>query len=260
MHGIYQTISSGGTKDALSIIYNRNPYALVMMTGIMTTCLSLLYLAQNSTNNKQLLFLTPFLLVFLLALVYCRSRSGWISTGIFFVGFLCTSKETFLKYKYPLLVGGVLILSIFLFDDRIAARFANLLHDKPREEIWSYMLSLIQNNLYFGHGLVEFNILVEKKVYYFGTHNSILEVLLYTGILGIIAYSIPLIVTIKSIFQQKRYNLIPVLLAFFTLSQFNLSVFGNKTFLSILTLFLFFVFSPRGCGNHFHNKKECTLE
>lgn len=244
-HGLYQTLSSGGTQDALSIMYNRNPYALVMITGAMVTTLCFLYLDSLNSTDKSKYILLPIVFVFLLALIYCRSRSGWLAIGAFYFILAFFRKSFITKHKILIAASLLAILALFFFDERIAKRLGNLFYDKARmTHIWPYMIQLFKNHPFLGHGLVEFNQLAVGKSYY-GTHNSLLEVFLYTGIIGMLAFSIPIIITVKEIIRQKKYSLLAVLAAFFTISQFNLSVFGNKTFLSTLAIFLFVIFSSR---------------
>lgn len=74
-------------------------------------------------------------------------------------------------------------------------------------------------------------------------HNSVLEILLYTGLFGLISALFTIGVVIYKIIKTKNLNLLPIATYFVVVTQFDFGAYGSKELLSFLTIFVFFVYA-----------------
>ena len=94
-----------------------------------------------------------------------------------------------------------------------------------------------------GYGPDAFKTVIHSSVN--STHNSFLEILLFTGIIGLVFFTF---LIIKVYLEAKKNNnpiYISLFFALLFVSQFDHSIFTSKIFLTILVLYSFYIFSPR---------------
>lgn len=245
--GIYEASMNFGSETSISgFVYNRNPFGMTMLAGVVSATLSIRHCSSHSNKpiryNGILIFL---LFIFILSVVFSQSRSSWLATALFFFFMGVTNISWVTKHKILLFLIVISIIALVIFDKPLLERFVSIFNfsDPHRMAIWNNAIEHIKEKPFLGFGLIEYKLIGLKK--YAGTHNSILEILLFTGTLGLISFLMVFLVTIKEIIYRKQFEM---LFGFFSLlvpSLFNLSILGNKIYLSILTVFLFFVFSKR---------------
>lgn len=246
LHGVYQVIFIAEEGESIkSILYSRNPYGLVMFTGLMTSFFSLKYINERGKNTFDNTLLWSLIFIFLTSILFSQSRSAWISSSLFLCIFGIVNVKFMLGHKkwFALIL---LLLPLLIFTNQdLATRMLQLinLNDAHRYEIWGQALTLIADKPFTGYGLIEYQSIGITK--FAGTHNSILDILLHTGALGFIAFFITFSLTAKEIFTCKRYDYFASFAGLLLISQFNLSIISNKIYLSVLTIFLFFVLAHR---------------
>jgi O-antigen ligase len=187
---------------------------------------------------------------FILALLFSQSRSSWIAAAVFLLLMAVYNRRLLQTHRQITVFFLILFFAIFFLYEPLANRFFSIfqLSDPIRIAIWTNAVSLIQEHPIAGHGMIEYRRIGISE--WGGTHNSILEILLFLGITGLLSFSVVAATIIKEIIYQRKYEFLFSMLSFFIISLFNLSILGNKIFLSILVVFLFFVFSSRIMGNN----------
>lgn len=250
--GIYQSIFVYDLTN--SLVYNRihgftfhsNIYAFFMGVGLLLS----LFLFVNAKNYNRNLFL--FLnSLYIYVVLFSYSRAVWISilfsTLIYSISYI---KKLKIKELF-LLITFVVIFFIILFNiDMINEKFASILKGDSSgrvEAIWIPALELIKERFFIGYGLgIETVMKYNPTIYHLGGfHNVIIEILFYTGILGLLAFSILFFQTIKEIYNQKNIYYFTILIFIIVDSQFDQSIFNGKTYLSTLTIFMFFIFTKK---------------
>lgn len=245
LHGVYEVIVTKGAQPIQGLVYNTNPFGLTMLTGVMTATLGLIYLIKEKSSALSFVPLLCLLIVFTISLLFSESRSSWLAAGLFIIILGGFNINLIRQNKKLITIISIITFSIICFNNGLLTRFFSIFSfsEPYRFAIWKNAISLIIQRPLFGYGMVDYASIGIAT--YGGTHNSILEILLYTGLLGLAAYATVMIVTVKEIISIRKYELLPVVFAFILISQFNLSVMGNKIFLSILTAFSLFLLSHR---------------
>ena len=142
-----------------------------------------------------------------------------LGTALFFILYR-TKKITVKALSMVILLSfsGIVIDSV-LKSDVVGARLTKTIEEgnlAGRDEIWSQILPLIQNNFLFGvgrTGYIDFFSRIRDTVP--SPHNVIIEVMSYTGIIGTVLY---LLFVYRVFFSSLRYyfkynELIPLLFA-----------------------------------------------
>ena len=70
-----------------------------------------------------------------------------------------------------------------------------------------------------------------------------MEILLYTGLFGLISCVFTIFVVLKKIYESKNFILFPIATYFIIVTQFDFGAYGSKELLSFLTIFVFFVYA-----------------
>ncbi|SHO42567.1 O-antigen ligase family protein [Desulfopila aestuarii] len=245
--GILEGFYKMGSDELISsFVYNRNPFGLVMLAGIITASISLQYDHEHrKSHKKSFILLITLLCSFILALLFSQSRSSWIAATIFLFMMAINNKHLLLVHRKSVALLLTTSLAMIFFHEPLANRFISIFQfsDPLRITIWSNAVSLIQEKPIVGHGMIDYRHIGIPE--FGGTHNSILEILLFLGVTGLLSFSTVTVIITKEIIHRKRYEFLFAMLSFFLISQFNLSILGNKIFLSTLVVFLFFIFSIR---------------
>lgn len=231
-------------------VFYYNPFGMIMGlgAGIILTLLINNYkqtIIPSTLGIAGLLFL---LCSFLYTMLFSLSRASWIA----FIAFVATL--IVLNYKHiskKFLLGFCIItLCIVLFaliDASLLHRITQLLQgdSSNRYDIWRSTLKAFNQSPYFGYGLDCFKFAVPSQSQFNGVHNSLLEILLCLGIVGLCVFSYALFLSLREIYRQKASHYFAFFMFLMVVSQFDHSIISSKIFLSILTLFTFFVFSHR---------------
>jgi O-antigen ligase len=234
-----------GLKGTLD---NRNAFGLFMGMGFV---LSLLLFE----TRKALSFI--LMIVFSSLMFFTFSRSSWVASFLAsLVFFSLNYKKVKIHHFSYLFVFFIFILIFYFSFESIQHRLSQLLagDSSGRLSIWTHTLSLIQEKIYFGYGIGTWMNLSDPFLkQYPDPHNMVLEILLYTGVLGLISVFLGVASVLFEIYRQKNYRLFAVAVYFLVVTQFDFGAFGSKELLSFLTIFVFFVYS-----NKFKPTQACS--
>lgn len=246
INGIYQQLVStdifndrllqdGGLTGSFS---SRNVFGLFML---ISSALFFIHLQTKSVTNK---LMPPLILILLsisiFGLLFSYSRASWVAFASFYFIVLFSSKKT--TNFLALLLPPFIALLFLLTDDNLMIRLEQLLFgdDSNRFEIWDWAFNSFKENWLLGYGLESWSMIKDVPPYRF-VHNSILEVALYLGIIGLFSYVfLSLHILIKSL-QCQRIGLFALGIALFVVSLFDHNVIEGKLFLPILTLYAVYV-------------------
>ena len=260
LDGVYQYITGYDFFKHLPLmdhgltgpIFNRNIFGFIMAIG---TIISFFILIESKDKRYMIISLI-LLLLFSFNLFFSLSRASWIFTvtTIFLTIIYTIFSGQLTKNKiflFAIFVLGVLLL--FTTQEDLSKRFFLLIegYSSNRFKIWLDTLPYIKESLFFGYGIDTFTILVTNK--YSGIHNSTIEILLFLGLFGLIAYLNFFRVIFTRVFILKKYYCIFFLLGLLLLLQFDGSLIYSKLNLSVLILTLFYIYS--GQENHLNRMK-----
>jgi O-antigen ligase len=215
----------------------RNAFGLLMGMGLVLSVLLFDY-------KKKLSMI--LILIFSTLMLLSVSRSSWVSS---FFAIAVLFLINYRKFKSQHIVSVLIIFSfivlIYFSFDSIQHRFSSLLQgdSSGRFEIWAHTINLIEQKIYFGHGIDTWMNLSDSFLkQYPDPHNMVLEILLCTGILGLIAVVTGIFAVLVEIYKQQNYKLFAIATYFLVITQFDFGAFGSKELLSFLTAFVFFVY------------------
>ena len=238
--GIYMALSlpedmfTSGLKGTLDY---RNAFGLLMGMGLVLSVLLF-------EHKKQLSII--LILVFSTLMLLSVSRSSWVSSiAACLVLFVIHYKKFRWQHIVYMLIFAAFIISIYFSFNSIQQRFSQLVQGdgSGRIEIWTHTIALITEKIYFGYGIDTWMNLSDSFLkQYPDPHNMVLEILLCTGILGLMAVFIGIYAVLFEIYKQKNYKLFAIAAYFLVITQFDFGAFGSKELLSFLTAFVFFVY------------------
>lgn len=219
---------------------NRNAFGLFMGMGFV---LSLLLISKSKTLGLILIF------IFLFLMLFSFSRSSWVASFVAsFIFFLINYKKLrMVHFIYIMIFLSFFFVMYFSFDS-IQERITQLLqgYSSNRTTIWIHTISLIKEKLYFGYGLDSWMNLNDFYLKRFSDpHNMVLEILLYTGTVGLFFVFLTIFSILFEIYKQKNYVFFPIATYFLIVTQFDFGAFYSKEILSFLTVFVFFVYSEK---------------
>lgn len=226
------------------------------------TVISILILTHVIFNYKNKI---PKLLFLLLPLLYLPLVVLMITTGsrlafisLFFslaLIFLIYQKGSFLNKLFVIAFGSIVLLFIYnvaLESEVLGARLLKTAESgnlAGRDEIWLSILPLIEGNLIFGVGRTGYvKYITSVYGYLRSPHNVIIEVLSYSGIIGLFLY---FSFIFQAIFNSFRYysitkNIIPIV--------FFVPIFGIILSAQILYLKLAYVIFAFGISRKLYLK------
>ena len=183
-------------------------------------------------------------------MLFSFSRSGWVASFVAYMVFYIfyykkLDKRFFIIFGICILAVILLYLSIDIFQDRVNSLLQG--NSSHRTDIWKFGLTQIPNNLFFGHGVScwrNLNLPVDIAAHT-GLHNSTLEILLFTGIFGLVAWISAVLTVFYQILKDKNYIYLSLLVYFVVITQFDFSVFDSKELFSAVTIFMFLVYSDK---------------
>ena len=168
--------------------------------------------------SRGMKYIMMIIILFLfLLLVKTGSRGAFISFVFGIIFFLFTQKDSSI-FKKALIIGGFLIFGIFAWfifikNSVLTERLVTSVNDgdlSNRDLIWISLFDLIVNNYWFGVGITGY----EKIAGNGSPHNVLIEVLCYTGIFGLLMFSIFLIQIAKGVYRnyKRGFNVLPFVL------------------------------------------------
>ena len=180
-------------------------------------------------------------------MIFSFSRSSWIASSISaFILFSLNYKRIKVSHFIYLFLFLAFLLVLYFSFQSFQDRFHALLNrdSSYRTEIWIYTIEFIKQKIFLGYGIYSWSSLPNKFLNQFpDPHNSILEILIYTGFIGLITCSFTIFTVIFKILKTKQFILLPIASYFIIVTQFDFGAFGSKELLSFLTIFVFFVYS-----------------
>ncbi len=165
-----------------------------------------------SLNKAGKTFLRIYMLNLFILLMATKTRSAWLACwGLFFLYGLLTDR----RYLFYSLIAPLLALFISPVRERVfdvvgsvdLEDVENLNSFTWRLRLWKTSLSSLKETVLFGNGLASFEFLVERFPEWderAGAHNTYLEVLLETGVLGIAAYVGIYLKLLKTFYRKMR--------------------------------------------------------
>jgi len=153
-----------------------------------------------------------YMLDLLILLMATKTRNAWIACwGMFFLYGLLADK----RYLFYSLIAPLLALFFSPFRERVFEVFGSMdIEDVEslnsftwRLGLWKTSLLSLKETVLFGNGLASFEFMVERFPEWnerVGAHNTYLEVLLETGLLGIAAYVGIYLKVLKTFYRKMR--------------------------------------------------------
>jgi O-antigen ligase len=240
--GIYQIILDPNIIMGTGItgtLDNRNAFGLFMGMGFVLSVILLNY------NKNLALFL---ILLFSFFMIFSFSRSSWVASSISaFILFSLNYKRIKVNHFIYLFLFLAFLLVLYFSFQSFQDRFHALLNrdSSSRTILWTLTLEFIKDKLFIGYGLDSFKALpkIASLNHLTDPHNSILEILLYTGIIGLFSCIFTIFIIIYKIIKTKKLVFLPIAFFFIIVTQFDFGAFFSKEILSFLTIFVFFVYS-----------------
>ncbi len=239
--GIYQILQEPTViiKEGITgTLNNRNAFGLMMGMGVVLSLCLIKY---------KRIFALFLLLLFSFFMIFSFCRSSWVASFFSFIVLLLFNYKNIKISHFIYFLSFLLFLALLYFSfDSFQNRFEQLLNGNSsnRTTIWMYTLEFIKEKLFFGYGLNSFKNLPNEFLNQFpDPHNSVLEILLYTGLFGLISCIFTIIVVLKKIYESKNFILFPIATYFIIVTQFDFGSYGSKELLSFLTIFVFFVYA-----------------
>lgn len=226
---------------------NRNTYGFLMGLGVFIT---FIYILKRSKINLNSFLIFICFIMFSFTTLFSYSRAVWISLVLCICLYLLSQ---FKHIKFTNIVYVILFFSVISYllinVDSLSNRLTALIsfNTSGRDIIWLKAIDLIKERPLLGWGLDTWKI--NGALNYAGIHNSILEIIFFTGFFGLIAFFSLFYIILKSVFLNKQWELLFIVLFLFITSQFGNSVFKSKIFLSVITIVVFYIYS-----NRFENK------
>lgn len=242
-HDLFKNIIGSFSLGLTGATSNRNTFGFFMGLGVVITAF---LISKNTIYKKQNFILIFLFILFIYCTLFSYTRTTWLSLSIVFLLYVILNlKDIKLKYIIYFSIFLFILCLLFFNINTLNRRFTLFLegYSSNRYEIWLHALKLIEQKLIFGWGLDSWKIVGLKS--YSGTHNSILEILLYLGVFGLVIYTVLVYFILKEIYFYKQLTLAYIFVFLLISTQFGESITSGKTFLSTSVIFMFFVFRRR---------------
>jgi O-antigen ligase len=212
-----------------------------------------------SLNKAGKTFLRIYMLNLFILLMATKTRNAWLACwGLFFLYGLLKER----RYLFYTMMAPLLALFISSVRERIFEIFGSMdIEDVEslnsftwRLRLWKASLLSIKETILFGNGLGSFEFMVERFPEWdvrAGAHNTYLEVLLETGLLGIAAY-VGIYLKLLKTFYRKMRDKVTNLSTEYVL----LFCYAGVTLLSVLATTCFITFLLTGTSGFYrgHDK------
>lgn len=241
--GIYELILNPSILKGIGIhgtLNNRNSFGLHMGMGVVLSAILFMY-------NKKVAVLLFTIFTFLM--IFSFSRSSWVASfASIFVLMIFNYRE--IKMNHILYMFGFLglLLAVYFSSDSFQLRFSQLLegYSSHRTTIWAYTIQFIKLNPIIGYGIDSWSSLPNAFLNKFSDpHNMVLEILLYTGLIGFFFCFLTIFIILKEIVKSKNYIYLSISIYFLVVTQFDFGAFFTKEILSFLTIFIFLIYSKK---------------
>jgi O-antigen ligase len=231
------------TVGLTGVTFNRNTFGFFVGLGVI---LSFLLIKKDFIFNKTNFIIYFSFIIFLFCTLFSYSRAVWSSLFILlFLYAIVNLKKINIKRIIIFIIFIIFVSIVFLNVDALQNRFDLLIngHTSRRNIIWFETMKLINEKLIFGWGLDSWKTYGMQK--FAAPHNITLEILFNLGLFGLFLYMYFLFLAIKEIITKKDYSLLFFFLFILIVGQFDHSLFIAKTYLSTITILMFFIFMNR---------------
>ncbi len=238
-----RVLQSGGLTGSFS---SRNVFGLFML---ISAALFFVQIQMKSTPHKLMPLMLFLFSISVIGLLFSYSRASWLAFDIFYFIILFSAKKG--TILLTLIIPPAIISLFLLTNDSLVFRLEQLLagNDSNRIEIWLWTFNSFKENWLLGYGLESWSMLKDVPPYRFA-HNSILDVALHLGVIGLFSYIFLSLHIIKKAFQCHGLGLFALGVALFVISLFDHSVLEGKLFLPILTLYAAYVIMASQQNGH----------
>lgn len=201
---------STGSEERLSLLGdNENMIGVRMVVGIM----AIIYYINNSKNKVTIINIIGILSVGLMTMVMRETASRTAAISYVIVLFLLMyfhlrSDKGINKYVYVLsfaLIVSLLAIPFLMDSDTLVTRLTKAKEGNfaNREVLWQALLPAVYDSPYIGYGVSGFAMVSWQKLGAVGSpHNVFLEVLLYSGFIGLTIF---LIFNINVLINSYQY-------------------------------------------------------
>lgn len=237
--GLYELVYSLNLQKPIEgIIAGTGVFGMIMSLGSFLSLYCYFKLIGSKSINSYFFFI---LYVYFCLMVFVSfSRTSWLIVFIYTLLLILKNiKVLNIRFILGIIIIVILIMWMLYINPSLFIRFNQLInfYDGNRFVIWIDSIELIKNRILLGYGMIDFTLIGYKN--YFGTHNSILEVFLFTGLIGFIAFFNLIFRILKDLIVNKKYDSLLILCMLFFISLAANGVLRDKIFLSIMTLTIF---------------------
>lgn len=218
--------------------FNPNTFGLLMAIGASICSWQIMHFRQIPLIRVSLY--GALLLLIGYGLLLSGSRSAWLS----YLAFLSLSAwfSAQIKVKHAFiggaLMGSVIILLMFFSDDMSSVlRRAMLMDSSNRLDIWLSAWDYFLQNPWLGYGAGNYDELSNTP--YSSIHNCLLEILVFTGLVGFFAYSLLAYGIGQLVFRCRDIFLTSLVISIAMTLLFDHSIFDSKIYLSIAVILVF---------------------
>jgi O-antigen ligase len=202
--------------DGRSTVFGMNQNFLGL-----SLCISIFTIISIVMENKLelgkrrfvLLSLLPFMFVFLIS---TGSRVAFISLILGLFLFIYFNKSYSSVKKSTIIVASLLVFLlfslVFLKNSLVVERLSNSVNEgdlSSRDLIWINLYNIIKNNYVFGIGKTGYAMVMNNNSLFEGVpspHNVLIEVLCYTGIVGLIVFIFFIYRILCIAYQKNKLN------------------------------------------------------
>lgn len=218
--------------------FNPNTFGLLMAIGASICSWQIMHFRQ--LPRVRVCLYGVLLLAIGYGLILSGSRSAWLSYLVFLCLSVWFSAQVRLKHA---ILGGVLIsvgiTCLMLYSDQAAQllKRAVLMDSSNRVDIWRSAWAYFVNSPWLGYGSGNYDVLSNTP--FSSIHNSLLEILVFTGILGLFAYGILGYGVSQLIRRSGSTFLAALTISIAITSLFDHSIFDSKIYLSVFVILVF---------------------
>lgn len=223
---------------------NRALFGFLMGTGLILTSVLLI---NNKKGNIREAFFLIIISTFLFGLIYSFTRGSWLSFSFsIIILYLFNYKNIKAKHLFYFFIFSSLAAVAFSNSDCLNTRVIQIStgNSSGRFELWYQAIDYIQQKPIFGwglHNIEAVHSLGNNQLKY--VHNSILELLVKTGITGFLIFTSIVLISLRIQIINKSWGLLSIFLFLIIISLFDHSILLSNVFISVLAIVLFFIHS-----------------
>ncbi|MDD3598342.1 O-antigen ligase family protein [Sulfuricurvum sp.] len=245
---IGKTMLDGRMK---AMVFHPNTLGLVLSVGIVLSAGILLHKRYFSISIFKAGILTLIVSMALFDLLQTNSRGSWVATVSALSVYFWIERKNLKSKHYIYVILGIVGLLIYASQDsHIVLRVYSLFQGESagRDVLWSLTWHHIELHPFLGYGLDAFRFLPGVPSYGMMPHNIILEILLSTGMVGMVMFLFlwyrlySKIVSYKEDTSPLYSSAIAILIVLFVSGMFDHSIYQNVIYDSIWIILIAIVY------------------